>query len=37
MPDIGVHESWFILASQTDSDAEFTIGAFEDALKEVKV
>ena len=37
MPDIGVHEPWFILASHTDSDAEFAIGAFEEALKEVNV
>jgi len=37
MPDIGVHEPWFISASHTDSDADFTIGAFEEALKEVKV
>ena len=37
MPDIGVHEPWFISASHTDSDADFTIGAFEEALKEVKM
>ena len=37
MPDTGVHEPWFISASHTDSDADFAIGAFEEALKEVKV
>jgi hypothetical protein len=37
MPDIGVHEPWFISASHADNDAEFAIGAFEEALKEVKV
>jgi hypothetical protein len=35
MPDTGVHEPWFISASHTDSDADFAIGAFEEALKEV--
>ena len=36
MPDIGVHEPWLIWASHTDSYAEFAIGAFKEALKEVK-
>ena len=35
MPDIGVHEPWFISASHTDGDADFALGAFEEALKEV--
>lgn len=35
MPDTGVHEPWFISASHTDSDAEYALGAFEEALKEV--
>ncbi len=35
MPDTGVHEPWFISASHTDSDADFALGAFEEALKEV--
>ncbi len=34
MPDTGVHEPWFISASHTDSDADFALGAFEEALKE---
>ena len=35
MPDTGVHEPWFISASHTDNDADFAIGAFEEALREV--
>jgi glutamate-1-semialdehyde aminotransferase len=35
IPDTGVHEPRFISASHTDSDADFAIGAFEEALKEV--
>jgi glutamate-1-semialdehyde aminotransferase len=35
MPDTGVHEPWFISASHTDSDADFALGAFEEAVKEV--
>jgi glutamate-1-semialdehyde aminotransferase len=35
MPDTGVHEPWFISASHTDSDADFAIGAFEEALREI--
>jgi glutamate-1-semialdehyde aminotransferase len=37
MPDTGVHEPWFISASHTVRDADFAIGAFEEALKEVKM
>ena len=37
MPDIGVHEPWFISASHTDGDADFAIGAFEEALKELRM
>ena len=37
MPDTGVHEPWFISASHTDGDADFAIGAFEEALKELRM
>jgi len=35
MPDTGVHEPWFISAAHTDTDADFAIGVFEEAVKEV--
>lgn len=35
MPDTGVHEPWFISASHTDSDAEFALEAFDQAVQEV--
>lgn len=35
MPEIGVHEPWFISASHTDEDADKAIEAFDEAIKEV--
>ena len=35
MPELSPREPWFISSSHTDSDAEFAIGAFEEAVKEV--
>ena len=35
MPDVDSREPWFVSASHSDADAEFTLGVFEEALKEV--
>ena len=35
MPDVDSREPWFVSASHNDADAEFTLGVFEEALKEV--
>ncbi|MBW2513264.1 MAG: aspartate aminotransferase family protein [Deltaproteobacteria bacterium] len=35
MPDTGVHEPWFISATHTDKAADFAIGMFDEAVKEV--
>ena len=35
MPDIDSREPWFISASHGDEDAAYTLGVFEEALKEV--
>jgi glutamate-1-semialdehyde 2,1-aminomutase len=35
MPDKDSREPWFISASHSDEDADFTLNAFEEAVKEV--
>ena len=35
MPDIDSREPWFISSRHTDADADFVLGAFEEAVKEV--
>jgi glutamate-1-semialdehyde aminotransferase len=35
MPDVDSREPFFTCAAHTDKDADFTIGVFEEAVKEV--